>query len=143
MRLMHYTIPRNNWELQLNLHSCRTLFHYTIPRNNWELQQVREWLLYAVNYTIPRNNWELQRNRSSLCVAVNYTIPRNNWELQRPDKTEQTHERLFSFLCFIVSFYGSSMDLTSKFIPVPLTGNFHDFGMLRKPWRNSSNVPPD
>ena len=35
---MHYTIPRNNRELQLLDFVHRKWFNYTIPRNNRELQ---------------------------------------------------------------------------------------------------------
>ena len=48
--------------------------HYTIPRNNRELQQLVNPMQNAVHYTIPRNNRELQlvQFNFSFCPIIPY-----------------------------------------------------------------------
>ena len=59
-----------------------TTEHYTIPRNNRELQQVEINNAVVLDYTIPRNNRELQQREREEAEKEDYTIPRNNRELQ-------------------------------------------------------------
>ena len=56
--------------------------HYTIPRNNRELQRRIKHYIKNIHYTIPRNNRELQQQDTIMCDVCHYTIPRNNRELQ-------------------------------------------------------------
>ena len=55
--------------------------YYTIPSNNWELQLkvLREVL--GIDYTIPSNNWELQHNcpRFLLSFIIPYQVITGNY----------------------------------------------------------------
>ena len=85
--MKHYTIPRNNRELQRNTPAFDSSFDYTIPRNNRELQLLdfvhRKWF----NYTIPRNNRELQHdvNYHKMKVIIPYQEIIGNYSAKPED----------------------------------------------------------
>ena len=57
----HYTLERDNRELQPHGQTFRIHKHYTLERDNRELQPTRQLKDKEVYYTLERDNMELQR----------------------------------------------------------------------------------
>ena len=58
----HYTLERDNRELQQHVAPCVLRSDYTLERDNRELQPFRRATAVMLNYTLERDNRELQRN---------------------------------------------------------------------------------
>ena len=56
----HYTLERDNRELQRGIECSRCDLYYTLERDNRELQQLFIKILCLTNYTLERDNRELQ-----------------------------------------------------------------------------------
>ena len=63
---IHYTIPSNNWELQLTINGDNIIDDYTIPSNNWELQPIyfRVHFIPIIPYQVITGNYSLAHSRS-------------------------------------------------------------------------------
>ena len=57
--------------------------HYTLERDNRELQRLLLAVLKSVNYTLERDNRELQLLCTPHGAVYDYTLERDNRELQR------------------------------------------------------------
>ena len=61
----HYTLERDNRELQRLLYEVPIRIYYTLERDNRELQPVGWKALPAFDYTLERDNRELQPRKAS------------------------------------------------------------------------------
>ena len=81
--MLHYTIPSDNRELQLNGVQLASSGYYTIPSDNRELQQKRRLALNwkIIPYQVITGNYNNQYNDFPTIIIIPYQVITGNYNI--------------------------------------------------------------